>query len=383
MFIVQIYCHEFVKSWSTTLQTYLLDSTNDIISQYLVTLNELNVPLQSILQDKIQSNYSHIFCSMLFALHQCSVASASFASAGQAMIEVAIISFISEHVSMPICELLGIDAADSTTPTFYTASLNDDINVTIESATFGRRITRNIKIKLNGNVEQTENILKTLYHWCNNNADNDNEMKKEQQQEEEKQEKQEKPLQWCVDANCAWTPTLALEMLNILKPYKDIICMVEQPFPVKTTHGTNVATNEGQKIVDEWCYVKKMYNSEGLPIFADESMRNVSDINSLIPLVNGINIKLEKCGGYIGALKIAQMARKVKLDLWIGCMVGSTLNGNGAAQLAGMKGIVGSDLDGSALVTDECQSWLKGGFQFINSGITVSKERYGLNLQVV
>jgi hypothetical protein len=62
-------------------------------------------------------------------------------------------------------------------------------------------------------------------------------------------------------------------------------------------------------------------------------------------------------------------------------MVGSILNGNGAAQLVGLQGVVGSDLDGAALVDEECQQWLSGGFAFVNGGIDVAQDGIGLNLK--
>lgn len=356
-------CHLFVQSWSTTFKELLLVPLAKVTVEKL--LATVAVPLRCALQEDT-TEWSRVVKCALLAIQQCDIAKEgkSFATAGQAMIEVAVISAVAQRLNVPTYTLLGINGADSSRPTFYTASLNDDIAITLESASFGKEITPHLKIKLNNNPEQTQNILATLHESENKNEKDD-----------------ERPaVKWCVDANCAWTPTLAIEMLAILKPYVHKIMMVEQPFPVETTLANGGTT---QNVLNEWINVKKQFNAAGFPIFADESMRVATDISRLVPLVNGVNIKMEKCGGYINALKVADEAKKAGLDIWIGCMVGSTLNGNGAAQLVGMDGVVGSDLDGSALVTTECQAWLQGGFEFLDGGITVAKDGIGLNLKCI
>jgi L-alanine-DL-glutamate epimerase-like enolase superfamily enzyme len=160
-----------------------------------------------------------------------------------------------------------------------------------------------------------------------------------------------------------------MDMLDILLPYQSCIVMIEQPFPVELMlHETSSTTQERE----EWSQVKQAYNKAGFLIFADESMRTAQDLSKLVHVVNGVNIKMEKCGGYLNALQIIQLAQELQLDLWVGCMVGSMLNMNGAAALVGTKGIIGSDLDGSALVTEECQTWLTGGFTFHKGTIAMS-----------
>jgi hypothetical protein len=41
--------------------------------------------------------------------------------------------------------------------------------------------------------------------------------------------------QWSIDANAAWTPAVALEFLDRIQssPFRDMIYMVEQPFPLE------------------------------------------------------------------------------------------------------------------------------------------------------
>ena len=293
---------------------------------------------------------------MLLAIQRCDAAvqGASWTTAGQAMVEVAVISAIALLLHVPNYELLNVPG-ESIAPTFYTASLNDDVKITLESATFGKQSTPNLKIKLNENVDQSRQILAALKSWCSS---------------EQEQNQNAIVPKWCVDANCAWTPSLALEMLKILTLYTEYIVMVEQPFPVELT----LAGGGTKKEHDAWSKVKQKYNEAGFPIFADESMRIASDISRLTHIANGINIKMEKCGGYLQALTIAALARDKGMALWFGCMVGSRLSMNGTAALVGMEGVVGSDLDGAALVTEECQSWLSGGFNFADGSIQLSRD---------
>jgi L-alanine-DL-glutamate epimerase-like enolase superfamily enzyme len=276
------------------------------------------------------------------------------------MVEVAVVSAIALLLRVPNYQLLGVPG-ESAAPTFYTASLNDDVKITLESAKFGKQSTPHLKIKLNGNVDQSRQILAALDAWCSS----------EQREQKQKQTNEiAPPARWCVDANCAWTPSLALEMLEILTLYKHHIVMIEQPFPVELTLEGG-GTKEEHKA---WSKVKQKYNDAGFPIFADESMRVAGDISRLAHVANGVNIKMEKCGGYLQALTIAALARDRGMALWFGCMVGSRLSMNGTAALVGMVGVVGSDLDGAALVTEECQSWLSGGFDVDGGSIRLSRD---------
>ena len=59
--------------------------------------------------------------------------------------------------------------------------------------------------------------------------------------------------------------------------------------------------------------MKEQYNQYGLKIFADESVSNLDDVIRLKDYVNGINIKIEKSGGYRGALRILELAEKLNL----------------------------------------------------------------------
>lgn len=67
-----------------------------------------------------------------------------------------------------------------------------------------------------------------------------------------------------------------------------------------------------------------------LPIFVDESCRTAADIPLLAGSVAGINIKLMKCGGLDGALRLLHAARAHGMRILVGCY-GSSALGNGCA----------------------------------------------------
>ena len=70
-----------------------------------------------------------------------------------------------------------------------------------------------------------------------------------------------------------------------------------------------------------------------LPLVADESCWSRTDVERLAPHVDGINIKLLKCGGLHEAHAMARRAHELGLKVMLGCYGdGSLLNG-AAAQL--------------------------------------------------
>ncbi|MCU0230576.1 MAG: dipeptide epimerase [Acidobacteria bacterium] len=73
-----------------------------------------------------------------------------------------------------------------------------------------------------------------------------------------------------------------------------------------------------------------------LPIFADESCRFAADVPRLADRVDGINLKLMKCGGITEALRIVAAARAHRLSTMIGCMSESSVAIAAGASLGGL-----------------------------------------------
>ncbi len=135
-----------------------------------------------------------------------------------------------------------------------------------------------------------------------------------------------------VDANTAWSPRQAIERIEALQPFE--IEFVEQP----------VAASD----IDGLRFVRER---SPLPIIADESCITSADIPRLAGAVDGINIKLAKCGGIAEALRMIHTARAHNLDVMLGCMVETSLGIAAAAQLAPLADF--ADLDGAALLADD------------------------------
>ena len=135
-----------------------------------------------------------------------------------------------------------------------------------------------------------------------------------------------------VDANTGWTPKEAIKNINALAPYN--IEFVEQPIAAHDLNG-----------------LKLIRDNVPIPVIADESCVTVNDIPRLAGVVDGINIKLMKCGGIRHALKMISVARANHLRVMIGCMIESSLAITAAAHLTPLVDY--ADLDGHLLVNDD------------------------------
>lgn len=135
-----------------------------------------------------------------------------------------------------------------------------------------------------------------------------------------------------VDANTGWTPKEAIKNINALAPYN--IEFVEQP--------VNAHDLKGLKLIRD---------NVPVPIIADESCVTVDDIPRVSECVDGINIKLMKCGGIRHALKMIHVARAHNLRIMLGCMIESSLAITAAAHLTPLVDY--ADLDGNLLIDDD------------------------------
>ena len=135
-----------------------------------------------------------------------------------------------------------------------------------------------------------------------------------------------------VDANAAWNAKHALSMIEILIEHD--VEFVEQPLPPSDI--------EGLRFVRE---------RSPLPIIADESCVTTADIPRMVGVVDGINIKLAKCGGPREALRMIHSARTHNLLVMMGCMIETSVGITAAAHLAPLLDY--ADLDGAALLADD------------------------------
>lgn len=124
-------------------------------------------------------------------------------------------------------------------------------------------------------------------------------------------------LRFLVDANGGWSLADALEMSEWLGDRN--VVYLEQPLAV--------GQEADFKILKKW---------SPLPLFADESCWSRSDICTLAENIDGINIKLMKCGGLTEALAMIATARAFGLQVMLGCYSESSLANTAAAQLSSL-----------------------------------------------
>ena len=127
-----------------------------------------------------------------------------------------------------------------------------------------------------------------------------------------------------VDANGGWSLDEAKLMMKWLAERKAEY--IEQP----------LVEGEEDKL-------KYLFKSRPLPIFIDESCRFSEDVARHYEYVDGVNLKLMKCGGITEALRILNVAKSHNLKTMIGCMSESSISISAGASISGIIDYV--DLD--------------------------------------
>ena len=97
--------------------------------------------------------------------------------------------------------------------------------------------------------------------------------------------------------------------------------------------------------------LKELSRKTALPILVDESCLSSSDIPRLAPWVDGINIKLMKCGGVSEAIRMIHTARAHGLKVMLGCYSNTALANTAAAHLGGAVDYL--DLDSHLNLIDD------------------------------
>jgi|CXWL01.1.fsa_nt_gi L-alanine-DL-glutamate epimerase-like enolase superfamily enzyme len=142
-----------------------------------------------------------------------------------------------------------------------------------------------------------------------------------------------------VDANTSWTVDEALKKLPALAECG--VEFVEQPLPAGDVDG-----------------LRRLTQARICPIVADESCIRLADVVKLAGCVDGVNIKLSKCGGLREALRMIHVAKAHGMRVMLGCMVESSLGIAAAAQLAPLADWL--DLDGHLLLAEDPFTGLGG-----------------------
>ena len=140
----------------------------------------------------------------------------------------------------------------------------------------------------------------------------------------------DKPIR--VDANTGWTPETARALLPAMVDLG--VELIEQPFP---------AARLG--------WLADLQQASSLPIVADESCVTIDDLDALVGVTAGVNVKLAKCGGPGPAAVMLARARELGFRTFLGCMEETSVAIAASAAVASLADWV--DLDGNLLLADE------------------------------
>jgi L-alanine-DL-glutamate epimerase-like enolase superfamily enzyme len=155
-----------------------------------------------------------------------------------------------------------------------------------------------------------------------------------------------------VDANAGWSPEQAEEMIHHLA--ETGIRIIEQP--TLTEH------------IADWVHLKGKHGE--IELIVDEGMNGLADYTRLSQHCDGVNIKMEKSGGIVEAMRIAKQAVQDKKKVMLGCMVESSV---GIAQSVYMSSLADyHDLDSPQLLEAD-----------IAQGITYNRETIQVDREII
>ena len=223
-------------------------------------------------------------------------------AAAKSAVSAALHDLVGKRLGLPVHRLWGLDAQDAPQSSF-TIAIAD--NAVLRQRVAEAKDYPILKIKLG--TDRDEEIVRIVYDAAAG-----------------------KRLR--VDANAAWTPKHAVRMSGFLAELG--VEMLEQPVAAQDLDGLR--------------FVRKQSK---LPVFADESCLVAADIPKLAGAVDGINIKLAKCGSLREALRMVHTARAHGMQVMAGCMIESSLGISAIAQISPL--LDHADFDGAALLAED------------------------------
>jgi L-Ala-D/L-Glu epimerase / N-acetyl-D-glutamate racemase len=135
-----------------------------------------------------------------------------------------------------------------------------------------------------------------------------------------------------VDANTGWSLEEAIALLPALVDLG--VELVEQPFPARS--------------LDD---LRRLQEVSSLPIVTDESSVTIDDLDALVGVAAGVNVKLAKCGGVGPAARMLARARELGFRTFLGCMEETSVGIAASAAVASLADWV--DLDGNLLLAND------------------------------
>jgi muconate cycloisomerase len=219
--------------------------------------------------------------------------------ASRAALDIALHDWLGRRLGAPVWRLLGLDR-DAIPPTSITIGINPPEVIRERTPEIlARTEARALKVKLGSpdGLDADRDIFAAVQEAASGANRN---------------------LLWRVDANGGWTVAGAGEMIPWLASLG--VEFIEQP----------LARGQEEDL-------PAVRSSSPLPIYADESCRIAADVPPLADRVDGVNIKLMKCGGIREAMRIMHVARANNLKVMMGCMSESSLAITAAAQISSLS----------------------------------------------
>ena len=219
-------------------------------------------------------------------------------------LDLALHDLIGKHCGLPLHRFFGLDPA-ATPVTSFTIGIGDLATTLEKVAQISEHPVLKVKLGLGSHTQQIETIeaIRCAY-----------------------------PGTIRIDANEGWTPESAVQILHELRRFEIEFC--EQPIPAGNPDGLR--------------YVRE---GSGVPIVTDEDSRSAADLPKLYGCVDGVNVKLVKCGGIRAAIAMIHTARALGLRVMLGCMVESQISATAAAHISPL--VDWADLDGPFLTKDD------------------------------
>ncbi len=229
-------------------------------------------------------------------------------SAVKCAIDIALHDLVGKRLGLPIGQLLGVTG--EAPPTDFTLGI-DTPEVVAQRARRAADYPA-LKIKVGGPADiATLEAVRAVY---------------------------EGPIR--VDANTGWTLGDAESMLDDLVRLG--VELIEQPFPARR--------------LDD---LRRLQERSPLPIVADESAITIEDLDALVGVVAGVNVKLAKCGGVGPARRMLERARALGFRTFLGCMEETSVAIAASVAVAPLAEWV--DLDGCLLLAEDPASGLSLG----------------------
>ena len=228
--------------------------------------------------------------------------------AAKAAIDIALMDWIGQKLGVPLYRYFGLDARDAPVTTF---------SIGIDTPEITRQKVREAAeypvLKIKVGLATDEATIEAVRSATN------------------------KPLR--VDANEGWKDKEeAVRKIRWLETQG--VEFIEQPMPAA--------------MLEETRWVRRHVN---LPIIADEACERPADVAKCAGIYDGVNVKLDKCGGILEAYKMIQVAKALGMKTMLGCMISSSISVTAAAHLSPLVDY--ADLDGNLLIANDTHSGVR------------------------